>query len=91
MVYGLILAGGKGSRLYPLSRENNPKQFLKAVNDKSFLLNTYNRIVTLIDKDKIYIVTNKKYVDKVKGELADVEDDNIFIEPCNKETATCIK
>lgn len=90
MVYGLILAGGKGSRLYPLSRENNPKQFLKAVNDKSFLLNTYNRIVTLIEKDKIYIVTNKKYVDKVKDELTDVEDENIFIEPCNKETATCI-
>ena len=44
MIYGLILAGGKGSRLYPLSRMNRPKQFLDVINEKSFLVNTVERI-----------------------------------------------
>ena len=49
MIYGLILAGGKGSRLYPLSRADQPKQFLKLINNKSFLVNTVDRIKPIID------------------------------------------
>ena len=44
VIYALILAGGKGTRLYPLSRANQPKQFLKVINNKSFLVNTVERI-----------------------------------------------
>lgn len=90
MIYGLILAGGKGTRLYPLSRSKRPKQFLKVINDKSFLQNTVDRISPLIDKDNIYVVTNKDYQDKIKLELEDINEENIFAEPQNKETATCI-
>ncbi|SFC42933.1 mannose-1-phosphate guanylyltransferase [Clostridium uliginosum] len=90
MIYGLILAGGKGSRLYPLSRANQPKQFLKVINNKSFLVNTVDRVKPLIDKDNIYVVTNKDYENKIKEELVEINKDNIFIEPANKETATCI-
>lgn len=90
MIYGLILAGGKGSRLYPLSRVEEPKQFLKIINDKSFLENTVDRIAPLIDKNNIFIVTNEGYKDKIKKELKEINEENIFTEPCNKETATCI-
>ncbi|MBW6410485.1 mannose-1-phosphate guanylyltransferase [Clostridium weizhouense] len=90
MIYGLILAGGKGSRLYPLSRANQPKQFLKVINEKSFLVNTVDRIKSLIDKENIYVVTNKDYKDKIKEEIKEINEENIFIEPENKETATCI-
>lgn len=90
MIYGLILAGGKGSRLYPLSRADQPKQFLKLINNKSFLVNTVDRIIPLIDKDNIYVVTNMDYKEKVRDELQGIKDENIFVEPANKETATCI-
>lgn len=87
MLYALVLAGGKGSRLYPLSRSNNPKQFLKVVNDKSFLVNTVERVAPIVDKDNIYVVTNETYRQKVKEELQDIKEENIFTEPENKETA----
>lgn len=87
MIYGLILAGGKGSRLYPLSRADQPKQFLKLINDKSFLVNTVDRVIPLIDKDNIYVVTNMEYKEKVKNELIGIKEENIFVEPANKETA----
>ena len=87
MIYGLILAGGKGTRLYPLSRSARPKQFLKVINNKSFLQNTVDRVAQLIDKENIYIVTNKEYKDKVNAELDNINSDNIFTEPMNKETA----
>ncbi|WP_127836872.1 mannose-1-phosphate guanylyltransferase [Clostridium prolinivorans] len=90
MLYALILAGGKGIRLYPLSRDKNPKQFLKIINDKSFLRNTVDRIKPLINKENIYVVTNEEYLDKIHEELPEISKDNIFVEPANKETATCI-
>ena len=91
MIYGLILAGGKGSRLYPLSRAGEPKQFLKLINEKSFLVNTVDRMIPIIDRDNIYVVTNMDYREKVKNELVGIKDENIFVEPANKETATCTK
>lgn len=90
MLYALILAGGKGTRLYPLSREKNPKQFLKIINNKSFLRSTVDRIIPLVDRKNIYVITNKEYINKVQKELPDINKDNIFAEPENKETATCI-
>ena len=90
MIYGLILAGGKGTRLYPLSRAEKPKQFLKLINNKSFLVNTVERISPLIKKDNIYVVTNHDYLEKIRNELSMINSENIFTEPENKETATCI-
>lgn len=90
MLYALILAGGKGTRLYPLSRSSQPKQFLKVVNKKSFLVNTVERVIPIISKENIYVVTNSDYQEKIRAELSDIRGENIFTEPANKETATCI-
>ena len=87
MIYALILAGGKGTRLYPLSREKSPKQFLKVINEKSFLRNTVDRISPVVEKENTFVVTNKDYIDKIKGELPDINSNNIFVEPANKETS----
>ncbi|MEL7598457.1 MAG: sugar phosphate nucleotidyltransferase [Clostridiaceae bacterium] len=90
MIYALILAGGKGTRLFPLSREKNPKQFLEVINEKSFLRNTVDRITPLVNKENICVVTNKDYIEKVSEELPEINKDNIFIEPANKETPFCM-
>ncbi|MFD3158314.1 mannose-1-phosphate guanylyltransferase [Haloimpatiens sp. FM7330] len=90
MLYALIMAGGKGTRLYPLSRNSNPKQFLKVINNKSFLRNTVDRIKPLVNSENIYIVTNKEYYESICNEVPEINRDNIFVEPSNKETATCI-
>ena len=86
LLYAVILAGGKGTRLYPLSRENNPKQFLEIINDRSFLKNTVNRIKPMVNKENIYIVTNENYKQKIYDELPEINVENVFIEPINKET-----
>lgn len=90
MIYALILAGGKGTRLYPYQEQININNFWRIINNKSFLVNTVERITPLIKKDNIYVVTNQDYLDKIRGELSDVNSENIFTEPENKETATCI-
>lgn len=89
MVYGVIMSGGLGSRFWPKSRKHLPKQFLKTVGDKTMIECTIDRVLNVIDKDNIYIVTNKNYVSIINN-LLEIEDKNIFKEPMNKETASCI-
>ena len=67
----LILAGGKGTRLWPLSRRFKPKQFQKLVSDKTMLQETFDRILPLININDIYVATNKQYTDEVRKERID--------------------
>lgn len=91
MIYGLVLAGGKGSRLYPLSRVHRPKQFLDIINNETLLCNTLSRISNFIEKKNLYVVTNKEYKENVISESKKfIFEDNVVIEPLNKETAVCI-
>lgn len=91
MIYGLVLAGGKGSRLYPLSRVNKPKQFLNVIENKTLLNNTLCRVCKVIDRENIYVITNKEYKDEVVNESKNfISDKNVIVEPLNKETAVCI-
>jgi len=90
LLFALILAGGKGTRLYPLSRSNKPKQFLKIINNKTFIRNTIERIKSFIDINNIYVITNKEYKNLILEDIPEINEKNVISEPDNKETATCI-
>lgn len=85
----IILAGGVGKRLWPMSTEEKPKQFQKLVSNKTMLQETYERISYLKDEN-IYISTNEVYKDIVQEQLPSIPKSNIIPEPCRRETAPCI-
>ncbi len=88
----IILAGGGGTRLFPLSRDCYPKQFLHVIGDKSLLAQTVERFLGLVEAKDIVIVTNEKYIFHVKAELKSINAENahILTEPMGKNTAPAI-
>ena len=92
-MYAIILCGGSGTRLWPFSRSNKPKQFLKFDSSLTLFQKTIKRVSQLVAKDKIYIVTNVEYYYEVKGQLTDINYDaieNIICEPIAKNTLPAI-
>jgi mannose-1-phosphate guanylyltransferase len=91
MITALIMAGGEGTRFWPLSRKDNPKQFLK-LNDeqKTMLQQTVERIAQLVPYEQIFIATNDSYQQAIKDQLAELPEDNIIIEPLKRNTAPSI-
>ncbi len=85
----LILAGGGGTRLWPLSTEELPKQFQSFFDDRTLLQMAFDRISD-IDPNNIYISTNKKYRDLVTKQLPEIPQSNIIAEPCKRDTGPCI-
>jgi len=90
MLCALIMAGGKGTRFWPLSTEEKPKQFLKLLGEDTMLQMTVKRVEKLIPIERIFVVTANRYVDLVKEQLSDLPEKNIIIEPVGKNTAPCI-
>ncbi len=89
--YVAIMAGGIGSRFWPMSRTNYPKQFLDILNmGKTLIQSTFERYSKLVPAENIYIVTAQEYVHIVKKQLPMVSDENILAEPSRKNTAPCI-
>jgi mannose-1-phosphate guanylyltransferase len=89
--YAVILAGGAGLRLWPLSRESRPKQFIMLDGNKSMLLQTLERIIELIPAENCYVVTNQRHLELAKETLKNfIPDTNILLEPLLKNTAACI-
>ena len=88
----IILAGGGGTRLFPLSRDCYPKQFLHVIGDKSLLAQTIERFLGLVEAKDIIIVTNKKYIFHVQAELKiiNAQEAHIITEPIGKNTAPAI-
>ena len=86
-IYGLILAGGSGSRLWPLSRDLYPKQFLKLSSDKSLLQATFERLSAFIKPENIVSITNAKHLTSVKMQLGET---TVLAEPIAKNTAPAI-
>lgn len=90
-MYGIILAGGSGSRLWPLSRELYPKQLLNLISDKSLLQSTFERLTNCMQKDEILSITNTKHSANVRMQLAQqTENPKVLSEPVSKNTAPAI-
>lgn len=87
----VIMAGGKGERFWPTSREKRPKQFHSLTADgKTLLQLTKERIGDIVQTEDTYVVTNKKYAYLVREQLPDIPVENILAEPVDRNTAPCI-
>jgi len=89
-VFGVIMAGGVGSRFWPKSRERTPKQLLEIFGSGSMIQNTITRIQPLVPHANTFIVTNALQYDAVVNQLPSVPKENILTEPVGRNTAPCI-
>lgn len=89
--YVAIMAGGIGSRFWPMSRTKKPKQFLDILNSGKTLIQwTFDRYASFIPKENIYVVTSDEYTGIVAEQLPDIPVENILAEPSKKNTAPCV-
>jgi len=89
--YVAIMAGGIGSRFWPMSRSAHPKQFLDILGTgKTLIQETFDRYSKLVPVENIYIITSKEYVNMVKQQLRLLPEENILAEPSRKNTAPCL-
>lgn len=87
----VIMAGGVGSRFWPMSTTERPKQFIDVLGiGKTLLQLTVSRFETLVAPEHVWVVTNKNYADIVAEQLPDMPRDHILCEPCRRNTAPCI-
>jgi mannose-1-phosphate guanylyltransferase/mannose-6-phosphate isomerase len=86
----VIIAGGSGTRLWPLSTVDYPKHLLPLINEDSLLQNTYNRIKHLADDKNIFIVPEVSHVEHVYKQLPNIPQENILFEPARRNTASCV-
>jgi len=89
-VVGVLMAGGLGTRLWPWSRCERPKQFLPLLGDRSLIRMTWDRMVALTDPENLMVLTNAHLVDLAQEELPEVNRNNLFGEPKSCNTAPCI-
>ena len=89
--YCVIMAGGIGSRFWPLSRTEKPKQFIDALGiGKTFIQMTYERFTGIIPKSNFLVVTGESYKSLVLEQLSELSEDQVLTEPCRRNTAPCI-
>ncbi|RYE26395.1 MAG: mannose-1-phosphate guanylyltransferase [Sphingobacteriales bacterium] len=88
--YVAIMAGGIGSRFWPVSRTKHPKQFIDLLGTgRSLIQWTYHRFKHICPKENIYFITNQQYIATLKEQIPEVDDANIISEPSRKNTAPC--
>lgn len=89
--YCVIMCGGIGSRFWPYSRTDRPKQFIDFFGTgRSLLQMSYDRVLPMVPKENILILTNEKYLDLIHEQLPELSDDQILLEPARRNTAPCI-
>src|SRR6476646_1077769 len=90
MLHAIIMAGGTGTRFWPASRNDAPKQLLQLVGEATMLRQTLDRLGDLVPHDRRMVVTNKRLVDAVRKQLPELPASAAVGEPCKRDTAPCI-
>jgi len=90
MHYAVIMAGGTGTRLWPMSRAAKPKQFHNLVSDKTLLVETYERVKKAVPEGNIFISTNTRYEEEIRRQLPNLLAENFIIEPEKRNTAPAL-
>ncbi len=90
MNFAVIMAGGSGKRLWPLSRESRPKQVLKLLDGQTLLRKCFERLQGVFDLRNILVLTNAGYVDLVRENLYELPKENVIAEPAVRDTAGAI-
>ena len=87
----VIMAGGVGSRFWPMSTAERPKQFIDVLGvGRSLLQLTLDRFKGICNSNNVWVLTNRRYADLVKQQLPEIPQDHILLEPCRRNTAPCI-
>ncbi len=89
-MYAIVLAGGVGSRLWPRSRNNNPKQLLDLISDRTMIQETMDRLRQLMPVENITIVVGENHAEIVRQQLPDLPSANVLVEPSGRGTAPAI-
>ena len=89
-VYALIMAGGIGKRLWPVSRKQMPKQFADLYDEGTMIAKTVQRISSTVIADNIFIITSEQGRKLIAASLSGFRPDNIIVEPSSRNTAPCI-
>ena len=90
MLHAVVMAGGSGTRFWPKSRRNRPKQLLKLYGDATMLQQTVARIAPLVPPERVLVITGANQAEGVREQLPDVPGANIVAEPCPRDTAPCV-
>lgn len=90
MIWAVVMAGGTGTRFWPLSRQRRPKQFLPIVTRRTMIGETVRRLVPWIPAGRILVVTHASHARWVRKELPRIPPRNILMEPCSRNTAPCL-
>jgi mannose-1-phosphate guanylyltransferase len=88
--YVVIMAGGRGERLWPLSTPERPKQFLGLFGNRTMLQQTVDRVLPLVPLERILIVTSAEHVALVQEQLPELPPGNVVGEPAGRGTAACV-
>ena len=90
MLHAVIMAGGSGTRFWPASRRDRPKQFLTLFGERSLIQQATDRCLPLADYSQVWIVTGAKHAVETGRQLPRVPAEHVLIEPCGRNTAPCI-
>jgi mannose-1-phosphate guanylyltransferase len=90
MQHGMIMAGGAGTRLWPLSRKARPKQLVKLVRGQSLLRLSYDRVAAVVGADAVNIITGQAHLPLIKADMPEIPDANLIGEPMGRDTANAV-